>query len=135
LNLIRVMPAKGQDNSMQKSQTIARLVGPVLSAIGIGMLANEAVYRQMAAQFLAEYPFIYFSGILALVAGLYILNVHNVWTRDWRTLITAIAFRVMAPQFAVFVAGSIVATSGFFLGAGIVLLALGGFITFKGYGP
>jgi hypothetical protein len=127
---------------MQKSQTIARLMGPVLSAIGIGMLANEATYRQMAAQFLAAYPFIYFSGILALVAGLYILNVHNIWTRDWRSLITAIgwaitgigAFRILAPQFTVFVAGSIVATSGFFFGAGVVLLALGGFITFKGYG-
>ena len=126
---------------MQQSLTIARLVGPVLAAIGIGMLANEAVYRQMAAQFLAEYPFIYFSGILGLIAGLYILNVHNVWTRDWRSLITAIGwfitcvgvFRILAPQFTVFVAGSIVANSGFFIVAGIVLLSLGGFITFKGY--
>ena len=126
---------------MQQSLTIARLVGPVLSAIGIGMLANEAIYRQMAEQFLAGYPFIYFSGILALVAGLYIINVHNVWTPDWRSLITAIGwlitgigvFRILAPQFTVFVAGAIVATSGFFLGAGIILLVLGGFITFKGY--
>jgi hypothetical protein len=126
---------------MHQSLTIARLVGPVLSAIGIGMLVNQDVYRQMAGQFLAGYPYIYFSGILALVAGLYILNVHNVWTRDWRCVITAIGwfitcvgvFRLLAPQFTVFVAGTIVATSGFFIGAGIVLLALGGFITFKGY--
>ena len=126
---------------MHQSLTIARLVGPVLSAIGIGMLVNQDVYRQMAGQFLAGYPYIYFSGILALVAGLYILNVHNVWTRDWRCLITAIGwfitcvgvFRLLAPQVTVFVAGTIVATSGFFIGAGIVLLGLGGFITFKGY--
>jgi len=126
---------------MHPSLTIARLVGPVLSAIGIGMLLNQDVYRQMAGQFLAGYPFIYFSGILALVAGLYILNVHNIWTRDWRCLITAIGwiitcvgvFRILAPQFVIFVGGSIVATSGFFLCAGIILLALGGFITFKGY--
>jgi len=135
------MPAKGQDALMQQSLTIARLVGPVLAAIGIGMLANGAVYRQMAVQFLSGYPFIYFSGILALVAGLYILNVHNIWTRDWRSLITAIGwiitcigtFRILAPQFVVFVGGSIVATSGFFICAGVILLGLGGFITFKGY--
>jgi hypothetical protein len=30
-------------------------------------------------------------------------------------------------------AGAIVSHGGFFIGAGIVLLALGGFITFKGY--
>ena len=52
------------------------------------MLTNQATYRQMAGQFLAGYPFIYFSGILALVGGLAILNAHHDWTRDWRSLIT-----------------------------------------------
>ena len=126
---------------MEKSLTIARLVGPVLAAVGIGMLANQATYREMAAQFLGGLPFIYFSGILALVAGLYILNVHNVWTRDWRSAVTAIgwiltcvgAFRIIAPQFATFIATSIVTNAGFFTGLGIFLLAAGGFITFRGY--
>jgi hypothetical protein len=142
LNLIRVMPAKGQDISMQKSATIARLVGPVLCAVGIGMLANQATYREMAAQFLGGLPFIYFSGILALVAGLYILNVHNVWSPDWRSAVTAIgwiltcvgAFRIIAPQFANFIASAVIASSGFFTGLGVFLLAVGGFITFRGYG-
>jgi hypothetical protein len=141
LNLIRVMPAKGQDTPMQKSLTIARLVGPVLAAIGVGMLSNQATYREMAAQFLGGLPFIYFSGILALVAGLYILNVHSAWTPDWRSTVTMIgwiltcvgAFRIIAPQFANFIASAIIANAGFFTGLGIVLIALGGFITFKGY--
>ena len=126
---------------MQKSLIIARLIGPVLSAIGIGMLVNQPAYREMAAQFLGGLPFIYFSGILGLVAGLYILNVHNVWTSDWRSAVTAVgwfltcvgAFRIIAPQFSSFVGSAIVANGGFFVGAGIVLLTLGGFITFKGY--
>jgi hypothetical protein len=126
---------------MQKSLIIARLVGPVLSAIGIGMLVNQPSYREMAAQFFGGLPFIYFSGILALVGGLYILNVHNIWTRDWRSLVTAVgwvltcvgAFRIIAPQFATFVASALIASAGFFTGLGIFLLAVGGFITFKGY--
>jgi hypothetical protein len=126
---------------MRSSILLARLIGPVLSVIGIGMLANGAVYRQMAGQFIHGYPFIYFSGILMLVAGLAILNSHHDWTADWRSLITAIGwilsgvgtFRLIAPQFPAFVAGSIIAHGGFFIGAGVVLLALGGFITFKGY--
>ena len=135
------MPAKGQDTPMQKSLTIARLVGPVLAAIGVGMLSNQATYREMAAQFLGGLPFIYFSGILALVAGLYILNVHSAWTPDWRSTVTMIgwvltcvgAFRIIAPQFANFIASAVIANAGFFTGLGIVLIALGGFITFKGY--
>ena len=126
---------------MQNSTFVARLMGPVLSVIGIGMLSNAVVYRQMAGQFIHGYPFIYFSGILLLVAGLAILNAHHAWTPDWRSVITAIGwiitgvgtFRILAPQFVTFVAGSVIAYSGFFTGAGIVLLALGGFITFKGY--
>jgi hypothetical protein len=141
LNLIRVMPAKGQDISMQSSLNIARLVGPILSAIGIGMLANQATYREMATQFLAGLPFIYFSGVLMLLAGLAILNVHKDWTPDWRSTVTAIGwvltcvgtFRIIAPQFANFIATSIIANAGFFTGLGIFLVAVGGFVTFKGY--
>jgi hypothetical protein len=126
---------------MERSQAIARLTGPVFCAIGIGLLANNAVYRQMAGQFLAGYPFIYFSGILALVGGLAILNAHNDWTRDWRSLITLLGwimtmvgvYRIIAPQFVNFVGTAVIAHSGFLYGAGIVLLALGGFLTFKGY--
>jgi hypothetical protein len=126
---------------MEPASKIARLAGPLLSVIGVGMLANGATYRVMAGQFLAAYPFIYFSGILALVAGLAILNVHNRWTPDWRSVITALGwaitgigtFRIIAPQFTAFVAGAIVANNGFFVGAGIVLVALGGYVTFKGY--
>ena len=126
---------------MEPALTIARLLGPVLSVIGIGMLINASAYRVMAGQFLATSPLIYFSGILALLAGLAILNAHHRWTRDWRSLITALGwlftgagmFRILAPQFVTFVGKAIVAHGGFFIGAGIVLLALGGFITFKGY--
>ena len=126
---------------MEKSQAIARLSGPVFCAIGIGLLANNAVYREMAGQFLAGYPFIYFSGILALVGGLAILNAHHDWTRDWRSLITLLGwimsivgvYRIIAPQFVNFIGTGAVAHNGFFTGAGIVLLTLGGFLTFKGY--
>jgi hypothetical protein len=104
---------------MYPSQTIARLVGPVMAAVGIGMLVNQATYREMAAQFVGGLPFIYFSGILALVAGLFILNVHNVWAPDWRSAVTAVdwfltcvgAFRIVAPQFSSFVASAIIASA------------------------
>ena len=80
-------------------------------------------------------------GLLALTGGLYILNVHNLWTRDWRAVITAIglvltcvgAFRIIAPQFATFISTAVITSAGFFTGLGIVLIALGAFLTFKGY--
>jgi len=126
---------------MEPALTIARLLGPVLSVIGISMLINASAYRVMAGQFLATSPLIYFSGILALLAGLAVLNAHHRWTRDWRSFITAFGwlftsagmFRILAPQFVAFVGKAIVTHGVFLIGAGIVLLAFGGFITFKGY--
>ena len=133
------MPAKGQD--MQKSQQIARLIGPVLCTIGVAMLANPGSYRHIAEQFLTISAFIYVTGVLLLTAGLAILNAHPLWTADWRSLITlagwmatvAGVWRILAPQYVPFVGAAIIAHAHFFVGAGIVLLALGGFITFKGY--
>jgi hypothetical protein len=126
---------------MDPALIIARLLGPILAVIGIGMLANGATYREMAGQFLHTYPLIYLTGVLALLAGLTILHRHHRWTADWRSLITAIGwilclagtFRILAPQFVAFIGGAVLVGGGFFIVAGIVLLALGGFITFKGY--
>jgi uncharacterized membrane-anchored protein YitT (DUF2179 family) len=54
LNLIRVMPAKGQDNfSMQTSVFLAKLIGPLFLAVGVGLIASAAAYRKLAEKFLA----------------------------------------------------------------------------------
>ena len=133
------MPAKGQD--MQRSQLIARLIGPVLCTVGIAMLVNQDAFRDIAQAFLANPAIIYLSGVLLLTAGLAILNAHPLWTSDWRSLITLLGWiaslagvwRIFAPRFVPFVGNAILTHPHFFLGAGIVLLALGCFLTFKGY--
>jgi hypothetical protein len=141
LNLIRLIPAKGQDVSMQASLIIARLLGPLFATIGVGMLVNGETYYQIGQQFLSTSALIYLSGIMVLLFGLAILNFHHRWTRDWRSVITAIGFiftiagtwRLIAPNFVPFVGRNILNNPGFFTGAGIVLIALGGFLIFKGY--
>ena len=135
------MQSTHSTQSLRSSHIIARLLGPVLATVGVGMLTNTETYRVIGQQFLATYAIIYLSGIMVLCFGLAILNVHNIWPRDWRSLITVIGWlfttagvwRIIAPQFVPFVGGAILGHAGFFTGAGIVLLALGGFITFKGY--
>jgi hypothetical protein len=126
---------------MHRAQYIARLTGPEFAAIGVGMLANQAAYRQMVGQFLAGYPFIYFSGVLILIGGLIILNTHHIWTRDWRSVITALGwvmsivgvYRIIAPQFVNFVGTSVRRPRVFLRRPRHRLLALGSFLMFKGY--
>ncbi len=132
---------KKRDVPVETAQAIARLIGPVFCAMGIGMLVSPATYHELARQFLTGYTFIYYSGVLILLAGLLILNAHHVWTRDWRICVTLLgwffacagSFRLIAPQFVSQVGGAMIMSGSFFVVAGIVFLALGSFLTFKGY--
>ena len=124
------------------SRYLAKLVGPVFLAIGADMLLNAPLYRAMGEQFLQSTALIYLSGLLALPAGIAILLAHNVWTADWRAIITVFgwlaaiggALRIVAPQLVQQVGATMFASSTAvpFI-AGIVVLVLGFVLSFFGY--
>ena len=133
------MPAKGQD--MQTSIFLAKLMGPVLLVIGVGALLSTAGYRAMAEEFLRSRALIYLAGLLALVPGLAIVLVHNVWTLDWRVLITVLGwlamiggvFRILCPQQVTAIGSAVIARPHTMTGAGIVMVAVGAILGFFGY--
>jgi hypothetical protein len=90
LNLIRVMPAKGQD--MQTSIFLAKLMGPFALAIGLAVLINRANFRALAAEFMGSAALMFLGGVVTLPAGLAVVLTHNVWTADWRVLITILGW-------------------------------------------
>ena len=100
------MPAKGQD--MPTSIFLAKLIGPFALALGLALLVNGAAFRVFAGEFLRSNALIFLSGLITLPAGLAIVLVHNVWTADWRVVITIVgwlglitgAIRMIAPQHA-----------------------------------
>ena len=76
---------------MQPARFIARLIGPAYLAVGIGILLNGSFYSGLVAEAVKSPTLIYFSGLLALVSGLAILNVHRSWS-GWPVLITIIGW-------------------------------------------
>jgi hypothetical protein len=126
---------------MTTSLFIARLVGPVLVVISIGMLANGAQYRAIVDSFLKSPALIYLAGFLGLLGGLAIVNVHNFWARGWPLVITVLGWlaivggtvRMLAPQIVESVGATVVAQAWFVMGLAILFLAIGGFLSFKGY--
>jgi hypothetical protein len=83
---------------MTNSTLIARLMGPVLlimgigtalGLLGVGMAAGDytSVMREMADPALSILV-----GILTLLAGLAIVNAHNLWVSDWRVIITILGW-------------------------------------------
>jgi len=99
------MPAKGQD-IMATSLFLARLLGPLLLAVGAGILVNPKPFRTMASEVIGSVTLVYLFGLIDFAAGLAIVLVHNVWTPNWRVLITLIgwlmlirgAVRILAPD-------------------------------------
>jgi len=130
---------------MQRSIFLAKLIGPLLAAIGVAMIFNADTLRAMAQEFLKSYALIYLSGLLALTAGLAIVNTHNRWIADWRVAITIIGWlaviggiiRIVFPRTVEMVGGSMVTTvsNSWIVGEGIVLLAVGAWLSYAGYAP
>jgi hypothetical protein len=126
---------------VQTSRYIAKLLGPLLVAIGAGLLLNPDVYRAMAEEFLKSHALIYLSGLIALVGGLAIVIVHNIWAADWRVVITLFGWaaviggvaRIVFPQLAEALGRAMLAQPGLITGAWIIVLALGAWLSFMGY--
>jgi hypothetical protein len=125
---------------MQSTRVVARMLGGVLFISAAGILVNSEGYRATADEFLRGVGLIYMSGMMALVAGLAIVYLHNVWTKDWRTLLTLIGWfavidgilRVVVPQFIQRFDSWYIAQPGFLIGSGLIVLGLGLFLSFKG---
>jgi hypothetical protein len=139
LNLIRVMPAKGQD--MAISTYLAKLIGPIFLTIGIGMLVNGLYYRVLIGEALASHVLIYLSGVLSLLAGLAVVIAHNRWSGGWPVIITVIGWlmviggviRIVVPQVVQTVAAIVYTGRAAIIVVAILCVALGGFLSFKGF--
>jgi hypothetical protein len=91
---------------MQTSVFLARLIGPVMLVVGLAVFANQRAFRDMAEEFLASPALLFLSGLLIMPMGLAIVLTHNVWTADWRVLVTLFgwlnaiggAVRLLAPN-------------------------------------
>ena len=91
---------------MATSVFLARLLGPLLLAVGIGILINPKPFHTMVGEVVRSVTLVYLFGLLDFAAGLAIVLTHNVWAANWRVLITLIgwlmlirgAVRILAPE-------------------------------------
>jgi hypothetical protein len=130
---------------MSTSRYIARLMGPLLLVLGLGMAfgiwAQPAAYLGMMKQFTATPSFIFVMGMLALVAGLAIVNAHNLWVPDWRVIITILGWlavirgvvSLLFPLRLHAVGQRIVESSSFPIIGAVITIVLGAFLAIKGY--
>jgi len=133
------------DGRMTNSTVIARLMGPVLLFMGIGAVIGllgrfpegyvgvlREINNQSATLIL---------GMFALLAGLAIVNVHNLWVSDWRVIITILgwlaivrgALSLLFPNKMYGIGETILASRSGTMSGAVIVLVLGGILSWMGY--
>lgn len=126
---------------MTASTFIARILGPVLVVIGIGLLVEGETFTVIAGDFVRNGALIYLSGLIILAVGLAILNVHHIWVWDWPVVITIFGwlsliggiFRILATSLVQRMGEAVIANPRWLIAGGAATLVLGGFLAVMGY--
>jgi cytochrome bd-type quinol oxidase subunit 2 len=127
---------------MTASKKIAGLIGPTLIAMAAAMLLNLSSFPALAEQVSRDPALILVSGILLLVAGLAIVRAHNHWSGGWPVLVMVLGWlaivgglaRMLFPFQLAGIAGGLGQGTGLVIVTAVVLLVVGGFLSFKAYG-
>ena len=119
---------------MTDSRRIAGIVGPVLIALMLteNPFVNPRLYDDQIA------PVVYLSGTLLFIAGLFTIRAHNRWSLGWPLLITllgwgAAALGLVRMAFPHAYLETETADGAVVVATELVLLAVGVFLTIKGY--
>ncbi|HXF53354.1 MAG TPA: hypothetical protein VNK52_04450 [Hyphomicrobiaceae bacterium] len=126
---------------MRDSAFIARLIGPLLLVNALAILINRKGFQEMISGATRNPAVIYFAGLLTLLAGLTIVEFHNVWTLGWPLIITLIGWlaivggiaRTMFPARMAAIGESMVLRERLMVGGAVVSALVGGFLTIRGY--
>lgn len=120
---------------------ISKFLGPVILALSIPMVVTPTGLQETTRRFLADSPLVLVSGVLAMTAGLAIVNTHNVWVLDWVLIVTVFGWalllggvsRIAAPRMVDRVGGAMMGRPTMTRVAGVFWASLGAFLTLKAY--
>ena len=68
---------------MKTSIFLAKLIGPLALALGLGVLFNRDAVRAVLDEFIRNRAIMFLAGLITFPAGLAIVLTHNVWVADW----------------------------------------------------
>jgi hypothetical protein len=126
---------------MDTSLFLARLLGPTMLVMGLGLLVNRSTYRTLSLEVLDSRALLFIAGLIALVAGLAIVLTHNVWVAGWPMIITIFGWaslfagivRIVFPDSVAQLGRRAIDSQGFLMFGIVLYLALGAWLIYAGY--
>lgn len=126
---------------MDVSALLARLIGPCVILLAVAVLSNRKAVARIPQELQQSAALTGVTGLVTFAAGLAIVLVHNVWAADWRAIITVFGWVMLIKGASLLILPHIVLRTGnvFIKNPGVVtapwtiMLAIGAFLTFKGF--
>jgi hypothetical protein len=126
---------------MDTSIFLARLIGPLLVVLAIGLVLRQDSWRTMAKEFIASRPLVFLTGFLTLLGGLALVNTHNVWDAGWPVVITIFGWlavvggiaRMLFPETVMGIGQKMLDNKTYLTVGGVVEGLLGLWLCYVGY--
>ncbi|MCZ6860678.1 MAG: hypothetical protein O7I42_10445, partial [Alphaproteobacteria bacterium] len=81
---------------MELSIFLSKVLGLYLLLVCTAVLLNRRHFPRLIKEFSESLAVVVLSGFIALVLGLLIVVSHNVWSADWRVIITILGWFTLA---------------------------------------
>jgi hypothetical protein len=120
---------------------LAKLMGPIILLLALSMMWNPRALLEISREFITDRPLILISGVLATLAGLSIVNLHNVWLWSWQVAITLFGWalliggslRILTPGMVGRIGKEMLRWDGVTRWAGCLWAGVGLFLIYHGY--
>lgn len=125
---------------MDISIFLAKAFGIYLIVIGLPFIFNFQNLKPIINEFISSRPCMLLGAIVALILGIILILIHNIWTLDWRLLITLLAWltfikgvtRFYFPAFSTKMGNSLQSETSYRV-MGLICLVLGIFLLYCGF--
>lgn len=77
---------------MELSILVARILALTYISAGIAALSGRITFSKIVDDFKSSQGLTFVSGFLALVAGVFLIQYHNIWVKDWTVLVTIVGW-------------------------------------------
>lgn len=77
---------------MELSFFLSKALGFYFLILGFGMMINVNRFRFILLNIIDDAALLFVTGVYALILGILLVVSHNVWTMDWRVIITLVGW-------------------------------------------
>lgn len=86
---------------MEISIVVAKMLALLYLAAAISALSGQMTFNAITKDLMSNKALSFLMGFVALILGVLLVELHNVWVKDWPVLITIVGWAALVKGFAI----------------------------------